>query len=247
MLDPDVLETQMDLLPHEFFHSWNGKYRRPAGLATPNYQEPMKGDLLWIYEGLTQYYGVMLAARSGVWKPDDCANIGGHLCDFKRTARKNLARPGGHGDFGATVCTARPAGASWRRGVDYYDESELLWLEADTLIREKTGGKKSLDDFCGNFMEEKERVKVLPYTLEDVVAAMNSIAANEWKKFFEDRIHSHGPGAPLGGIENSGWKSCIAKSSTNMRSEEEADHVIDMEFSFGFSVHGPGGEDADGC
>ncbi len=246
MLDPDVLETQMDLLPHEFFHSWNGKYRRPAGLATPNYQEPMKGDLLWIYEGLTQYYGVMLAARSGFWTAPELRET------LAATAAYLNERPGRTWrDLEDTAIsaqllyTARPAGASWRRGVDYYDESTLLWLEADTILRRETKGKSSLDDFCKKFHgTENGVIKVLPYTLYDVVATMNSIAPYEWKKFFEDRIHSHGPGAPLGGIENSGWKLSYSEIiNDHMRSLEETDHVVDVSFSLGFSVHGPGGED----
>lgn len=246
LLDPDTLETQMDLLPHEFFHSWNGKYRRPAGLATPNYQEPMKGDLLWVYEGLTQYYGVMLAARSGFWSAPQLREA------LAATAAYLNERPGRTWrDLEDTAIsaqllyTARPAGSSWRRGVDYYDESTLIWLEADTILRRDTKGKSSLDDFCKKFHgTENGVIRVAPYTLDDVVAAMNSVSPYDWRKFFEDRIRSHGPGAPLGGIENSGWKLVYSEvMNDHQRSLEETDHVVDLAFSLGFSVHGPGGED----
>lgn len=246
--DGDMMETQMDLLPHEFFHSWNGKYRRPAGLSTPNYQEPMHDELLWIYEGLTQYYGVVLAARSGAWKPDAL-----HECLAATFARLD-ARPGrAWRDLEDTAISsqllysAREAGSSWRRPVDYYEESELIWLDADTLIREKTGGKKSLDDFCRAFHGgESGTPKLIPYTLDDVVAALNGIVPHDWKKFFEERIHSHGPGAPLEGLKRSGWKIAFnATPNEHMKSEEDSGHVFNAEFSLGFTVHGPGGDNAD--
>jgi predicted metalloprotease with PDZ domain len=246
--DPDLMETQMDLLPHEFFHSWNGKFRRPAGLATPNYQEAMKSDQLWIYEGLTQYYGVILAARSGAWKPEG-------LREYLAATFATLNdRPGRTWrDLEDTATSAqllygtRAAGSSWRRPVDYYEESELIWLDADTLIREKTGGKKSLDDFCRTFHGgEGSEPRLVPYTLDDVVNALNAVAANDWKKFFEERIRSHGPGAPLEGLERSGWKIVFnSEMNEHEKSEEETGHVIDTQFTLGFSAHYPGGDNAD--
>jgi predicted metalloprotease with PDZ domain len=246
--DPDILETQMDLLPHEFFHSWNGKYRRPAGLATPNYQEPMRGELLWVYEGLTQYYGVMLAARSGGWKPEGLREY------LASTAAYLNDRPGRTWrDLEDTAISAqilyggRTEGNSWRRSVDYYDESTLIWLEADTLIREKTGGKKSLDDFCRAFHGgEGNEPKVIPYTLNDVVTALNGIAAYDWRKFFMERVRSHGPGAPLGGLEKSGWRVTFSSTmNEHQRAVEAAEHTVDTEYSLGFFVHYPGSDNAD--
>lgn len=244
LLDPDSLEGLMDLLPHEFFHSWNGKYRRPVGLATPNYQEPMKGDLLWVYEGLTQYYGVILAARSGFWKPEQLRE---YLAATFATL--NDGRPGrSWRDLEDTAISvsnlfgARQAGASWRRPVDYYEESELLWLEADTIIRSATKGQKSLDDFCRKFHgAEDGAIKVAPYTLDDVVAALNSITPYDWKKFFEERLHSHGLGAPLGGLEASGWKlTYSAEPNEHQRAAEQTDGTVDLSFSLGLTVHGAG-------
>jgi len=245
-LDPDILEGFVDLLPHEYFHSWNGKYRRPAGLATANYQEPMKGGLLWVYEGLTQYYGVMLGARSGFWTPTQLRET------LAATAAYLNERPGRTWrDLQDTAISAqilygaRSSGSSWRRSVDYYDESTLIWLEADTILRRESNGQKSLDDFCRKFHGTEDGViKVAPYTLEDVVATMNSVTAYDWKKFFEERIHSHGPGAPLGGLENSGWKLTYSELlNEHQRADEESSHIMDVEFSLGFSVHAPGGDD----
>lgn len=246
-LDPDALETLADLLPHEYFHSWNGKYRRPAGLATRNYQEPMKGDLLWVYEGLTQYYGTMLAARSGLWTP----------MEFRETLAATAAylndRPGRTWrDLEDTAISAqllyeaRSGGSSWRRSADYYDESTLIWLEADTVIRKESKGQRSLDDFCRKFHGvDPGVIKVVPYTLDDVVATMNAVAPYDWRKFFEERIHSHGPGAPLGGLVNSGWKLTFDETmNDHQRADEESEHSIDVSFSLGFEAHAPGGDDA---
>jgi predicted metalloprotease with PDZ domain len=246
-LDPDVLEALMDLLPHEFFHSWNGKYRRPAGLATANYQEPMKDDLLWVYEGLTQYYGVMLAARSGFWTPpqlrETLAASAAYLNDWPGRTWRDLEDTA---ISSSLLYSARQGGASWRRAADYYDESTLIWLEADTILRRESKGQHSLDDFCKRFHGTEDGViRVSPYTLDDVVAVMNVLAPYDWKKFFEERIHSHGPGAPLGGLENSGWKLTFNDvMNDHQRAKEDADHVVDASFSLGFSVHAPGGDDS---
>ena len=156
------------LLPHEFTHSWNGKYRRPAGLATPNYQVPMVGDLLWVYEGLTEYLGDVLAARCGIWTPeqyrDRLAEIaakydhrpGRTWRDLQDTARmaQVLYNVGGPYD-------------NWRLGTDFYDEGELLWLDVDTTIRKQTNGKKTLNDFVAAFhgLNGSTPPRVVPYTL----------------------------------------------------------------------------------
>jgi predicted metalloprotease with PDZ domain len=246
--DPLLLETQMDLLPHEFFHSWNGKYRRPEGLATPDYQAPMKGDLLWVYEGLTQYYGTMLAARSGFWTTDG----------LRETLASQAAylnnRPGrSWRDLQDTAISVqllygtRTEGSSWRRSVDYYDESTLIWLEADTIIRDKTQGKKSLDDFCRKFHGgQNTPPKVVPYTFEQVVAAMQEIVPYDWRTFFTERLNSHGPGAPLGGLENSGWRLVFTDSmNEHQRAEDAVAHTTDVQFSLGMILHDPGSENSD--
>ena len=245
-LDPDIFEMQTDLLPHEYFHSWNGKYRRPAGLATPNYQEPMKGDLLWVYEGLTQYYGTMLAARSGFWTParlrEDLASTAAYLNDWPGRTWRNLEDTAISAQI---LYGGRPENASWRRSVDYYDESTLIWLEADTIIRQETKGKKSLDDFCRRFHGgEGGAPKLIPYTLDDVVTAMNETAPYDWKKFFLDRVLTHGPGAPLNGIENSGWTLAFNDvMNEHQRADEDSNHTTNLQFSLGFTVHDPGGDD----
>ncbi|HUI73477.1 MAG TPA: hypothetical protein VLX32_00955 [Candidatus Acidoferrum sp.] len=244
---PEIMETLADLLPHEFFHSWNGKYRRPAGLATKNYQEPMKGDLLWIYEGLTQYYGTMLAARSGMWTPEqlreNLASVAAYLNNRPGRSWRDLEDTAIAAQL---LYTARKEGSSWRRGVDYYDESTLIWLEADTIIRRETKGKKSLDDFCRLFYGgESTPPKVVPYAFEDVVNALNQVAPYDWKGFFQERLCSHGPGAPLGGLENSGWRLTFDDTmNEDQEANEEVYQTTDVQYSLGLIAHNPDSDES---
>jgi len=207
LVDDHLRVVSASLLPHEYVHSWNGKYRRPVGLATPDYETPMKGNLLWVYEGLTQYLGLVLTARSQLWTPDQFRDY------YAVIGAEYSHRPGRTWrDLEDTAVAAQvlygasPAWSSWRRGVDFYDESALIWLEADTIIRQKSGGKKSLDDFCkifhggGNTPPE-----VKTYTMEDVVATLNQVQPYDWQAFLDTRIYKIAPDAPLGGITNSGW------------------------------------------
>jgi predicted metalloprotease with PDZ domain len=197
------------LLPHEFTHSWNGKYRRPVGLATSNYQKPMEGDLLWVYEGLTEYLGDVLAARCGIWTPDQ------YKQRLSTIAAEYDNRPGRTWrDIQDTATSAQilyDAGSgwdNWRLNVDYYDEGELIWLDVDTTIRKMTGGKKSLDDFVAKFhgLGGNTGPKVVPYTFEDVVAGLNGVVVNDWTTFLRSRLDSNAYQAPLGGLENGGYK-----------------------------------------
>jgi predicted metalloprotease with PDZ domain len=196
------------LLAHEFVHSWNGKFRRPADLSTPYYEPPMKTDLLWVYEGLTDYLGPMLAARSGLWTPDQyhevLANISASLGPGRpgRTWRPLLdtavGEPGVGGGRGWL---------NWRRGVDYYDEGDLLWLEVATIINRESHGQKNIDDFTHFFHGGPNNGPELkPYTFEELVSALNGIAPYDWAGFFHEKLNSTSPDAPTGGIENGGWK-----------------------------------------
>ena len=196
-----------DLLGHEYTHSWNGKYRRPASLYTPDFEKPMEGDLLWVYEGLTEYMGYVLPTRSGLWSQDV----------FRETIAYDaamMATQGGR-SWRPVVDTARAVQFTYgeprgwrnaRRGVDYYYEGDLVWLEVDTLIRKQTGGKKSLDDFLHEFHGGQSAPKVVPYTFNDVVIALNKVMAYDWATFLRQRIYDVKPDAPTGGITNGGWR-----------------------------------------
>jgi predicted metalloprotease with PDZ domain len=239
LLDPELHMLEADLLPHEFTHSWNGKYRRPAGLATRNYQDPMKGDLLWVYEGLTEYLGRVLTARSGLWSPEqyrEALAATAAMLDHRAGRRWRPLE-----DTARSVQILRMAGSewqSWRRGLDYYPEGELIWLEVDTRIRQQTNGQKSLDDFCRLFHGgESGPPKVVPYTFDDVVAALNQVAPYDWARLLKERVNATVAGAPLGGIERGGWRLVYTdQPNTFIHSAEEIEKYEDVAYSLGFVV-----------
>lgn len=249
-VDDTEFTMEGDLLPHEFTHSWNGKYRRPAGLATANYQEPMKGELLWVYEGLTNYLGDVLAARSGIWSPELFrARLAATLGQY------NDARPGRTWrDLQDTATAAQilySAGGpydNWRRAVDYYDEGDLLWLEVDATIRAKTDGRKSLNDFIAAFhgLGGNTGPKVVPYTFEDVVNGLNAVVPNDWAAFLRKRLDANTMNAPeLAGIEQySGYKLIYTDKPNDWTSMTEGYGGLNARFSLGFSV-GQSGEIGD--
>lgn len=239
IIDPDLRRREASLLPHEYVHSWNGKFRRPAGLATPDYEVPMRGDLLWVYEGLTEYLGDVLTARSGLWSDSDyrdsLAATAAEMAHVTGREWRNLQ------DTAVDVQTLNDAPfqwSNWRRGLDYYPEGELIWLDVDTTIRQLTHDRKSLDDFCKLFYGPPAYPDNAPnevphfkaYSFDDIVNALNQIAPNDWRKFLRDRLDYTGPNAPLGGIERSGWKLVYSDApSSLMRSREGAN----LEYSIG--------------
>jgi len=197
------------LLAHEFVHSWNGKFRRPDDLTVSYFEAPMETDLLWVYEGLTDYLGPMLAARSGLWTPEQyheyLARIAAMLGPGRpgRTWRPLLDTAVGEPVLGF----GRGGWLNWLRGTDYYDEGDLLWLEVATIIHRETKGEKSIDDFCQGFHGgENNGAEVKTYTFDQVVSALNAIAPYDWASFFHTRLDSTSAQAPVGGIENGGWK-----------------------------------------
>jgi predicted metalloprotease with PDZ domain len=207
--DPKLAVLNADLLPHEFTHSWNGKYRRPIGLATPDYATPQKGDLLWVYEGMTQYWGDVLAARSALWTPQTYREMlawsaarldvkpGRTWRNLEDTAIAGQILRGGHQSW-----------SNWRRAQDYYQEGELLWLDADTTIRQLTHDQKSLNDFCVKFLAVGGNTppKVVPYDFEEIVTDLNYVAPYDWRTFLTERLNSHAAHAPLAGIEHGGYQ-----------------------------------------
>ena len=208
LVDETARKQSSGLLPHEYVHSWNGKFRRPAGLATPDYQQPMQDDLLWVYEGLTNYLGFVLTARSGLLTADQdrdgLAITAAALDHLPGREWRNLQDTA---DAAPELYFSPRAWESWRRGVDFYEEDTLNWLWVDVIIRQQTKGAKSIDDFCRLFHGAPSTGPMLkPYTFEDVVNALNQIAPYDWRRFWTERLTNHGPGAPLGGVEGSGWK-----------------------------------------
>jgi predicted metalloprotease with PDZ domain len=239
-LDPNLHMLYAGLVPHEFVHSWNGKYRRPAGLATPNYQEPMIGDLLWVYEGLTEYLGELLAERSGLLTDEQYRESLAETAAMLDHRTGRTWRP--LEDTARSVQTLRMMGSqwqSWRRSLDYYPEGELIWLEVDAIIRQQTQGGRSLNDFCRRFYGgESGPPGVVPYTFDDVVHALNDVAPYDWAHLLAERANAIGAHAPLGGIERGGWRLVYNdKPNLYIEAAEKVFKFANFSYSLGFDVN----------
>ena len=229
-----------DLLPHEYTHSWNGKFRRPADLWTPNYNVPMRDSLLWVYEGQTQYWGEVLAARSGLWTRQQALDqlganrrlfrgyspaANGGPCRTPRISRSSIHRD-------------RLSWRSWQRQADYYPEGQLIWLDADTLIRERSQGRRSLDDFARAFFGINDGgVTPVTYTFEDVVRALNAVEPFDWRAFLRDRLDRTGKLAPLAGIVRGGYKLVFSDTPSDYeRAVDTQRKRTALLYSIGFTV-----------
>ena len=237
--DPDTYLASTTLLPHEYVHSWNGKFRRPADLTTPNFNVPMKDDLLWVYEGLTQYLGEVLTARSGL------RNSGQYRDGLAMTAAAMDKRPGrgwrplqDTADEAQILYYVPKAWESWRRGVDFYPEGELLWLDVDTSIRELSAGKRSLDDFAKAFYGSDDgSYAVKTYEFGDVVAALNQVQLNDWAAFLRKRLDSTEWAAPLDGLARGGWKLTYTDTPTDLfKADEKVRKYVDLSYSLGLMI-----------
>ncbi|HEY6147671.1 MAG TPA: M61 family peptidase, partial [Thermoanaerobaculia bacterium] len=232
-----------DLLAHEMVHSWNGKHRRPAGLMPGRFDEPMRGELLWVYEGLTQYLGDILAARSTFVTEEQYREMMAITAAEMEATRGRSWRPLADTAVAAQILyEARPDWALYRRGVDFYPESNLLWLEADALIRRESGGRKSLDDFCRLFFGGRGGApSVIPYTADDVYAALNQVQPHDWKRFWTERLQATETSRPLAGLAAAGWKLAWSDTPGEMlRAREDAGKRTDARFSIGFVVDDDG-------
>ena len=241
LTDPDTTARTITILSHEFVHSWNGKYRRPAGLATADYQAPMVGELLFVYEGMTRYLGdLVLSARSGMRTAEEDREYAAWVA-----ANQDRNRPGRNWrplvDTAVAVSSLGEAPgeeAPYRRGLDYYDESMLVWLDVDTTIRMKSGGAKSLDDFAKIFFGPPSTPPMVkPYTLDDVAAALNQVVPNDWRAFLEARVYRVAPHPPLGALQASGW-SLVYNDTPNWYESlrERTGKQTDVSFSVGMWV-----------
>jgi len=229
LTDPRILLTSASLVPHEYIHSWNGKWRPPVDLDNPSYMTPVNGSLLWVYEGLTDYLGNILAARAGFWTEEqfrqslaiDAAQMATHPGRTWRSLQDTTT--------GAQLLyTAPTAYSAARRATDFYPESGLIWLDADTLIREKTNGHKTLDDFCRTFFAPQNGKRPAPYTFDDVISGMNAIAAYDWRTFFRERLDSTSSQPPFAGIERSGWKLIYTEEKTELMKDLQDTRKTDL-------------------
>jgi predicted metalloprotease with PDZ domain len=228
------------LLPHEYTHSWNGKFRRPADLWTPNFNVPMGNDLLWVYEGLTDYYGNVLTARSGMRTPEQAHDVFAQIAaSFEispgrtwRSLEDTTRQPiiSSHGAFPQTW-------PSWQRGYDYYPESDLVWLDADTKIRELSGGKKSLDDFAKLFFAIDDGSYVtVTFTLDDLLKALNTVQPYDWAAFFRARVYDVAPSVPENGITQGGYRLVYNDNQPEWMKKADSSRGTSFATSLGLSV-----------
>ncbi|MDE3156550.1 MAG: M61 family metallopeptidase [Acidobacteriota bacterium] len=231
--------TGRDLLAHEYTHSWNGKFRRPADLWTPNFNVPMRDSLLWVYEGQTQYWGYVLAARAGLWTKQQALDA---IASVAATYDHRIGRTWRQLEDTTNdpiIANRRPLSwLSWQRSEDYYSEGQLIWLDADTLIRQLSNGTKSLDDFAKAFFGVDNGSYVTKtYTFDDVVHALNAVQPYDWATFLRSRLEGHGPGAPLAGLTRGGYRLGYSDTPTPFfRTNEMRRHITDLSFSIGATL-----------
>jgi predicted metalloprotease with PDZ domain len=235
----DETAAGRDVYAHEYVHSWDGKFRRPADLWTPNYNVPMRNSLLWVYEGGTQYWGKVLTARAGLWTLQqalDALAMSAAALDIKDGRSWRALRDTTNDEI---INPRRPMSwESWQRFEDYYGEGALIWLDADTLIRERSKGARSLDDFARAFfgIDDGSWAPVV-YAFEDVVAALNRVEAYDWVSFLNARLDGNGPGAPLDGIRRGGYKLVFNETPSDYwKSGETREKTMDLTYSLGFVV-----------
>ena len=231
------------LLPHEFVHSWNGKFRRPADLWTANYNVPMRDSLLWVYEGQTQYWGNVLSARAGLWTKQEA------LDDLAMVTAKYQAEPGrtwrslqDTTDQPIVQYNTPLPWRSWQRAADYYDVGNLIWLDVDTLIREQSRGQRSLDDFAKQFFGAEDGSSgELTYTFTDIVAALNRVQPYDWAAFLRQRLDAVNADAPTAGVARGGYRLVFTDTaSTLYKSQEERAKITALTYSVGLSVEKDG-------
>jgi predicted metalloprotease with PDZ domain len=230
-----------DLLPHEFTHSWNGKFRRPADLWTPNYNVPMQDSLLWVYEGQTQYWGQVLAARSGLRTPQQARDQFAITAAHYEVQKGRQWRPLQDTTNDEIINPRRPQSwHDWQRFEDYYEEAGLIWLDADTWIREHSNGARSLDDFARAFFGINDgSYSVVTYTFDDVVKALNAVEPNDWSAFLRQRLDAMGKSVPEDGFHRGGYKLVYSDTPSDYQATtEDQSKRIDLLNSIGVEIDG---------
>ena len=242
----DKTSFQRYVIPHEFVHSWNGKFRRPADLWAPNFNAATRNSLLWVYEGQTQYWGDVLSVRSGMFPMADMRErlarrvAWAQMADVGRTWRSLQSTTDDEIIAGRRLPIEW---STWQRFEEYYDEGALIWLDVDTRIRELSNGQRSLDDFARNFFGiEDGRVEPLTYTFDDLVSALQQVQPFDWATFLRIKLDTVGPNAPLDGLARSGWRlAWTEKQSDYAKAIDSFYEGADFRYSLGLRV-GKAGE-----
>ncbi|MGH6782193.1 MAG: peptidase M61, partial [Sphingomonadaceae bacterium] len=231
------------LLPHEMTHSWNGKYRRPAGNWTPDFRTPMNDDLLWVYEGQTQFWGHILGARSGLFSKQETLDALALIAANLDNRAGSQWRPLADTTNDPVITARRPKGwTSWQRSEDYYNEGMLIWLEADTIIRRESGGAKSMDDFARAFFGGRDGDwGIQTYNFDTVVATLNGVAPYDWATLLRTRLTETTAGAPLKGLTDAGYRLVYAdEASSFIKDNERRSKSVDLSFSLGLIIKNGG-------
>ncbi len=233
----DAKKGSDDLLGHEFTHSWNGKYRRPAGQDVADLNTPLDDGLLWVYEGQTQYWGNVLTARAGLRPLDRAIDEWAGVAAIYANGRPGLSwRSVQDTTYDPVIAARRPKPyTSYQLSEDYYRAGQMIWLEADALIRSRSGGKKSLDDFARAFFGVNDGQWQRPdhYTFDDVVAALDGVLAHDWATFLRDRVEGRVP--PTGGIEAAGW-TLVYKDTPSALARDSGRGDGDYMYSLGLGL-----------
>ena len=239
LTDEKSYALMASLMPHEYVHSWCGKFRRPAKLWAPDFNTVEEDDLLWVYEGLTDYWSGVLTARSGMWSAeqyrDSMANIAAAMSARTGRSWRSLQDTA---DAAPLTYFGGGGWGNWRRGTDFYPEGQLLWLDVDTQIRELSGGKRSLDDFARAFFGMDDGSYVTrTYTFEDVVGALDQVQPYDWKSFLRTRLDYTGDELPEHGIERGGWKLTYTdRPNAEEEAAESLRHHVSLAYSLGLSA-----------
>jgi predicted metalloprotease with PDZ domain len=235
----DAGPGRRNLLPHELTHSWDGKHRRPAGQMVDDFATPLVNDLLWVYEGQTQFWGYVLGARSGLFSKQETLDAYASIAANLNLYRGRDWRAMEDTTNDPVITARRPKGwTSFQRSEDYYNEGLLIWLEADGIIRQKTAGAKGLDDFARSFFGTKEGDwSAKSYRFEDVVAALNAVVAHDWAGFLNTRLSEKASGAPLNGFTLGGYRLAFGDEPTPFfKDAEKRGKVANLNYSLGLTI-----------
>lgn len=237
-LAPDKYKALAPLFPHEYIHAWNGLSHRAKGLLVPDFNTPMKDGMLWVYEGLTELWGLQIARESGLISDQDYRDI------LALDAAEQISRPGrrwktlGDSDYDPVYLAGHHiTWRDWERREDYYAEGPLLWLGVDAKLRSLSNGKKSLKDFARAFFASGHAPSMTTYTFPAVMATLNTIAPSSWQDYFLLRLTTHDGSYLVDSLKDAGY-SLVFEATENaiLAQQEQEDEAVDLSYSIGARI-----------